>query len=130
MFAAALSPAPTASGTLSVSSSNTSVATVSASVSFASGQTSVPIPVTAVAGGSATITASANGGQAIASVNVNALPTASLTAPAAGSLYSVPASIALSANAADSDGTVAKVDCFDGRRRSALPPRRLTPSAG
>ena len=77
-------------------------------------KTSVSIPGTAVAGGTATITASANGGQATASVNVNALPTVALTAPAAGSLYSAPASIALSASAADSDCTVAKVDFFDG----------------
>jgi len=111
---ATLSPAPTASGTLTVSSSNTGIATVPSSVSFASGQTSVSIPVTAVAGGSASITASANGGQATSTVNVNALPTVSLTAPANGTLYSAPASITLSANAADSDGTVAKVDFFDG----------------
>jgi len=71
---AALSPTPTAAGTLNVSSANTAVATVPASVGFASGQTSVPIPVTTLAVGSAVITASANGGSASATVNVTPAP--------------------------------------------------------
>ena len=71
---AALSPTPTAAGTLSVTSSNTAVATAPASVSFTSGQTSVAIAVTTHAVGSAIITASANGGQASATVNVTPAP--------------------------------------------------------
>jgi len=71
---AALSPTPTAAGTLSVTSSNTAVATAPASVSFTSGQTSVAIAVTTHAVGSAIVTASANGGQASATVNVTPAP--------------------------------------------------------
>jgi len=111
---ATLSPVPTAAGTLNVTSSIAAVASVPASVSFASGQGSVAVPVSALSSGSAVITASANGGQATATVNVNAPPTVSLTAPANHSVFRAPATITLSANAADSDGTVAKVDFFDG----------------
>jgi RHS repeat-associated protein len=111
---ATLSPTPTASGTLSVSSSNAAVATVPSSIAFASGQANVVIPVTTVGAGSAVITASANGGSAQATVNVNAPPTVSITSPASGALFNAPASITLTANAADSDGTVAKVDFYDG----------------
>src|SRR6266853_1343267 len=79
---AALSPTPTASGTLSVTSANTTVATVPASANFASGQTSVAIPVTTHAVGNAVITASANGGQASATVNATPVPpTATSLAP-------------------------------------------------
>lgn len=45
-------------------------------------------------------------------VIVNALPTVALTAPVPGGQYFAPATIALSANAADSDGTVARVDFY------------------
>ena len=80
---AAISPTPTAAGTLNVTSANTAVATVPASVSFASGQTSVAIPVTTHAVGNAVITASANGGSASATVNVTpAPPTVTSLAPA------------------------------------------------
>ena len=44
----------------------------------------------------------------------NAAPTVSLTAPAANAAYTAPASITLTANAADSDGTVSKVDFYQG----------------
>jgi acid phosphatase type 7 len=44
----------------------------------------------------------------------NAAPTVSLTAPGNGSSYTAPASIALSASAADSDGSVARVEFFNG----------------
>jgi RHS repeat-associated protein len=46
-------------------------------------------------------------------VNVTALPTVSLTAPANNSTFSAPASITLAATAADSDGTIAKVEFYD-----------------
>ncbi len=47
-------------------------------------------------------------------IRVNAAPTLSLTAPVAGSVFNPPASIAVSANAADADGSVAKVDFYAG----------------
>lgn len=49
------------------------------------------------------------------SITVNApnvAPSVSLTAPAGGGLYTAPASIALTASASDSDGTVSKVEFF------------------
>jgi len=45
---------------------------------------------------------------------VNVPPTVSLTAPANGSSYIAPASVAMSATAADSDGTVTKVEFYQG----------------
>src|SRR5262249_46764776 len=39
-------------------------------------------------------------------------PTVSLTSPAAGAAYNAPASVTLAANAADSDGTVTRVDFY------------------
>jgi phosphatidylserine/phosphatidylglycerophosphate/cardiolipin synthase-like enzyme len=44
----------------------------------------------------------------------NVSPTVSLTSPAGGTHFTAPASIAISASATDSDGTVAKVDFFAG----------------
>lgn len=44
----------------------------------------------------------------------NTPPTVTLTSPASGALYSSPASITLSANAADANGTISKVDFFRG----------------
>lgn len=44
----------------------------------------------------------------------NQAPTVSLTAPTAGGSYSVGANIAVSASAADSDGTIASVEFFRG----------------
>jgi RHS repeat-associated protein len=111
---ATLSPTPTAPGMLSVSSSAAEVASVPSSIAFGAGQASVAIPVTAASSGSATITASANGGQASAVVNVNALPTVSITSPGNGALFNAPATIAVGANATDADGTVTKVEFFDG----------------
>lgn len=43
---------------------------------------------------------------------MNSAPTASLTAPAAGAVFSAPASITISADAADADGTVSQVEFF------------------
>lgn len=111
---ASLSPAPTATGTLTITSSSPTVATVPSSVAFASGQTSVAIPVSALAPGNTTITASANGGQASAVVNVNAPASVSLTAPAASRVFQAPATITITAAAADPDGTVVRVDFFEG----------------
>ena len=111
---ATLSPAPTAAGSLGVTSANPAIAAVPASVAFAAGQTSVALPVSGLASGSATIRVSANGGQAAATVNVNAPPAVSITAPANNAVFAAGASIALSATAADSDSTVAKVEFYDG----------------
>src|SRR5216684_1904399 len=111
---ATLSPAPTAAGSLAVTSANPAIAAAPASVAFASGQTSVALPVSGLASGSTTIRVSANGGQAAATVNVNAPPTVSITAPANNAVFAAGVSIALNATAGDSDGTVAKVEFYDG----------------
>ena len=44
----------------------------------------------------------------------NQAPSAAITAPAAGSTYTAPAAFTITAAAADSDGSVAKVEFFDG----------------
>jgi hypothetical protein len=44
----------------------------------------------------------------------NVLPTVSITSPASGATYTAPASITINATAADSDGTVTKVDFYQG----------------
>ena len=44
----------------------------------------------------------------------NQLPTVSLTSPANGTTFTTPATITISANAADSDGSVAKVEFYNG----------------
>jgi len=44
----------------------------------------------------------------------NALPTVSITSPSNNASFTAPASITLSANAADGDGTVSKVDYYNG----------------
>src|SRR5581483_10435276 len=105
---------PTAAGTISIANSNSAVATVPATVSFVAGQATVAIPVSAVAAGTATVTASANGGQANATVNVNALPTVAITSPTDGAVLQGPATVTLTATAADPDGTVARVEFLDG----------------
>ncbi|MEY2411283.1 MAG: hypothetical protein QOF48_3953 [Verrucomicrobiota bacterium] len=47
----------------------------------------------------------------------NALPVVSLTSPANGSVFSGPASIPISATASDSDGSVVRVDFYDGTNK-------------
>ncbi|MEO8387807.1 Ig-like domain-containing protein [Polaromonas sp.] len=51
-------------------------------------------------------------GITVAAANVS--PTVSITSPANGASFVAPASIAINANAADSDGTVSKVDFYNG----------------
>ena len=46
--------------------------------------------------------------------STNVAPTVSLTAPAASATFAAPASITLTANAADADGTITKVEFFQG----------------
>jgi hypothetical protein len=50
----------------------------------------------------------------VTSMVANRFPTVSLTAPGNGATYTAPASVALAASAADSDGTVAKVEFYSG----------------
>jgi regulation of enolase protein 1 (concanavalin A-like superfamily) len=47
-------------------------------------------------------------------IQPNALPVVSLTAPANNASFNAPASITIIANAADSDGTIAKVEFYQG----------------
>ncbi|UOQ53941.1 Ig-like domain-containing protein [Hymenobacter cellulosivorans] len=44
----------------------------------------------------------------------NAVPTVSLTSPTSGATFAAPASITISANAADSDGAISKVEFYNG----------------
>jgi regulation of enolase protein 1 (concanavalin A-like superfamily) len=44
----------------------------------------------------------------------NQPPTVSLTSPAAGATYTAPASVSIGASASDSDGTIARVDFYQG----------------
>ncbi|MBC7485710.1 MAG: T9SS type A sorting domain-containing protein [Cytophagaceae bacterium] len=46
--------------------------------------------------------------------NPNVAPTVNITSPASGASFNAPASIAINANAADADGTVSKVDFYNG----------------
>lgn len=61
--------------------------------------------------GTYTITGTVTGGSAPTG---NKLPTVSITSPANGSTFTAPASITINANAADSDGTIAKVEFYNG----------------
>ncbi|MGZ5482172.1 MAG: PKD domain-containing protein, partial [Pyrinomonadaceae bacterium] len=47
-------------------------------------------------------------------VNVNGAPTVSITSPAVGASFTAPASITITANASDTDGTISKVDFYQG----------------
>jgi YD repeat-containing protein len=72
------------------------------------------------------ITAAANGGQATATVNVNAPPTVSLTAPANNSVFQAPATITITASASDAEvpderplyRLATKIDAHAARRQS------------
>ena len=46
--------------------------------------------------------------------NQNQAPSVSLTSPSAGSVFPAPGTVTLTANAADADGTIAKVDFYQG----------------
>ena len=60
----------------------------------------------------------------------NAAPTVALTAPANGATATAPGSFAINATAADSDGTIAKVEFFAARQSWARTPRAPTTSPG
>jgi len=49
-----------------------------------------------------------------AGITVNALPMVSITAPAPGQVFTAPATIAITATASDSDGTISKVEFYNG----------------
>ncbi len=51
---------------------------------------------------------------AAVSVRVNAAPTVSLTSPASGGVFNAPATINLAASASDTDGSIAKVEFYQG----------------
>jgi hypothetical protein len=59
----------------------------------------------------------------------NQAPTVSLTAPANNATFSAPANLTLTASAADSDGTVAKVEFFNGASLLARVTTSPLPSA-
>jgi hypothetical protein len=61
------------------------------------GETTTSSPVSVTVGGS-----------------TNQPPTVSLTSPSAGATFTAPASVAIAATAADSDGTVSRVDFYQG----------------
>ncbi|HET7220411.1 MAG TPA: Ig-like domain-containing protein [Vicinamibacterales bacterium] len=77
-----------------------------------------------VPAGSYTLTARAydNGGASTTSAGVNVtvstssnqLPSVSITSPTSGASYAAPASVAVTANATDADGTIARVDFYVG----------------
>ncbi|MBY0427361.1 MAG: hypothetical protein K2Q22_17125, partial [Cytophagales bacterium] len=76
---------------------------------------------TSVAEGTYVLSAKAfdasNGSATSATVSIkvgNQSPNVALTAPALGAVFSAPASISLTANASDPDGTIAKVDFLQG----------------
>ncbi|MEO8520456.1 MAG: Ig-like domain-containing protein [Acidobacteriota bacterium] len=122
----------TAGGDITVSASASDADGTVARVDFFAGSTplgsviSQPYTVTwsAVPAGTYTLTAvavdNAGGSTTSAPVTVqvtasaNKPPTVTLTAPAAGKTYTAPASVAITATAADSDGTVARVEFYNG----------------
>lgn len=50
----------------------------------------------------------------VVTIVVNALPTVSLTSPTPGQALTAPANVTITANASDSDGTITKVDFYQG----------------
>jgi len=53
----------------------------------------------------------------IVNVTVNALPTVAITSPSANASYNAPATITITADATDADGSVAKVEFFNGETK-------------
>jgi hypothetical protein len=119
-----------APGTISIAANATDANGSISRVDFYNGaallgsDTSAPYQFTwsNVAAGTYTINAYAvdnHGGTSAASsasVVVNALPSASISTPAAGMRFTPPASITINASASDSDGTIAQVEFFNGAR--------------
>jgi hypothetical protein len=123
---------PTNGAVLAAPASFTLAATASdsdgvAQVEFFNGITSLgtdasdpySVAVNNMAAGSYTLSAVATdnlGAKATNSVSVvvNALPTASITSPNNGQSFIAPANVIIAANAGDSDGTISKVEFFNG----------------
>ena len=111
--------APTGGIVVALSSSSPATATVLANVAVPAGVGSAPFNVTSLQVPSSTpVTISAVYAgvtkTATLTVNRNTPPTVSLTAPANGANFAAPATIAMSATAADTDGTIAKVEFYQG----------------
>jgi RHS repeat-associated protein len=131
--------APTTGSTFTGPASLTLTATAAdadgsiASVEFYNGATligagtlnggSYALDWTNVGAGSYSITAKATDNQGAATVSApvsisvsapNVAPSISLTSPTEGSSYTAPASITLTADASDSDGSIASVEFYDG----------------
>lgn len=123
----------TAPATVTVSASATDSDGTVSKVEFYQGTTLIGSDTTApysiswssVAAGSYTLTAKATDDRgavttssgvsiSVAAAPVNAAPTVSLTAPANGQTFNSGSSITISATASDSDGTIAKVDFYNG----------------
>ncbi|HYG81069.1 MAG TPA: TIGR03790 family protein [Pyrinomonadaceae bacterium] len=112
-------PAPAGGVQVTLASSDYSVATPPPSVTVPGGARAAIFSVNTAPVTSelyARITASYPGGSVSGTltVDVNRAPSASVTAPASGATFGAPASIAVSANASDRDGTVARVDFYAG----------------
>ena len=121
VFTAPASVAITASATPSTGTTITKVAFYQGSTLLGTA-TKSPYSVTwsSAPAGSYSLTAQATDSKgavttsAAVPIIVNAPPTVSLTSPTANSTFGAPATITLTATAADSDGSVAKVDFYQG----------------
>ncbi|MFL6255973.1 MAG: Ig-like domain-containing protein, partial [Pyrinomonadaceae bacterium] len=118
----------TAGGT--ATGGGTDYASIGTSVTIPVGATSQTVTITPVddavvenGGETVVLTLTANAAYTVgtpSSATVNIAdndtypPTASITSPAGGTVFTVPASIEISAAASDSDGTVAKVEFYQG----------------
>lgn len=115
-------------GTITITAAAASSSSTISKVDFYQGSTLIASDTTApysvswsnVAAGNYTLTAKATdatGGITTSAgipIVVNTPPTVSLTSPAANALFGAPASVTLTATAADSNGTIAKVDFYQG----------------
>ncbi|WP_029278510.1 Ig-like domain-containing protein [Pedobacter borealis] len=54
---------------------------------------------------------------AVVNITVNAAPTVAITSPVAGANNNAPANILITVNAADTDGTIAKIEFFEGTNK-------------
>jgi regulation of enolase protein 1 (concanavalin A-like superfamily) len=122
----------TAPATIGVTASASDADGTVARVDFYNGTTLLASDTTApyaitwsnVAAGTYTLRATAvddaggTGSSATATVTVtapaNQIPTATLTSPANGASFTAPATVSLTASASDADGTVARVDFYNG----------------
>jgi RHS repeat-associated protein len=69
---------------------------------------------TEVPAGSYSLTAKATSAARTITVNANQAPTVGLTSPTEGQSFTAPATVTLTANATDTDGTIAKVEFYRG----------------